>query len=133
VWKGRHFIGRTWAALSLATSLCGIILAEWMPNRDILVDWPGRRNKALKTGTAPAKTGRMVSLQLTPHRVFSCIIIDFLKNVVLIIYIPSGNPLHKLFATCIVSCFCMVQFYRKSSFVYNEAYMAWVQSRVVES
>jgi len=33
-----------------------------MPNRDILVDWPGRWNKAFETGTVPAKMGRMVSL-----------------------------------------------------------------------
>jgi len=30
------------AALSLATPLCGTILADWMPHRDILVDWPGQ-------------------------------------------------------------------------------------------
>jgi len=35
-----------------------------MPNRDILVDWPGRRDKALKTQTVPAKMGRMVCLLL---------------------------------------------------------------------
>jgi len=56
---------RPWAALSLTTPLCGIILIDWMPNRDILVGWPGRRDKALKTGTVPAKTGRMVSLLLS--------------------------------------------------------------------
>jgi len=57
MWKGRHFIGRPLAALSLATPLCGTILAVRMPDRDILVDWLGRREKALKTGT-----GRMVCL-----------------------------------------------------------------------
>ena len=31
-------------------------------NRDLLVDWPGRRYKAFKTGTVPDKTGRMVCL-----------------------------------------------------------------------
>jgi len=35
-----------------------------MPNREILVDCPGRRDKALKTRTVPAKTGRMVCLGL---------------------------------------------------------------------
>ena len=42
VWKGRHFIVRPRAPLSLATPLCGTILADWMPNRDNLVDWPGQ-------------------------------------------------------------------------------------------
>jgi len=27
------------------------------PNQDLLVGWPGRRYKAFKTGTLPAKTG----------------------------------------------------------------------------
>jgi len=36
-----------------------------MPNRDILADWPGRRDKTLKTATVPAKTGRMVCLVIT--------------------------------------------------------------------
>ena len=26
------------------------MLADWMPNRDFLVDWPGRRDKAFKPG-----------------------------------------------------------------------------------
>ena len=68
--KSYHsFIGRPWAALSLTTPLCGTILADWMPNRDSLVGWPGRRGKALKTGTVPAITGRMVSLAMctTPY------------------------------------------------------------------
>ena len=60
--KGWQFIDRPRAALSLAMPLCGTILADWMPNWDILVDWPGRRDKALKTVTVPAKTGRMVCL-----------------------------------------------------------------------
>ena len=50
------------AALSLAKPLCGTILADWMPNRDILVDWPGHRDKALNTWSVPAKTGRIVCL-----------------------------------------------------------------------
>jgi len=65
VWKRRHFIGQSRAALDLASTLCGTILAGWMPNRDILVDWPGRRDKTLKTGTVPAKTGRMVCLAIS--------------------------------------------------------------------
>jgi len=28
VWKGRHFIGRPWAAVDLAIPLCGTILAD---------------------------------------------------------------------------------------------------------
>ena len=64
MWKGRQFIGRARAELSLATPLCETILADWLPNRDIFVDWPGRRDKALKTGTVPAKTGRMVCLSM---------------------------------------------------------------------
>jgi len=74
VWKERHFIGRPQAALSLATPLCGTILAEWMPNRDILVDWPGRRDKALKTGTVPAKTERMVCLSIYLLAFYLCFV-----------------------------------------------------------
>ena len=51
-------------ALILATPLCGTILADWMPSRDILVEWLGRRDKAFKTGTVPAKTGRMACLPI---------------------------------------------------------------------
>ena len=40
------------------------------PNRDILVDWPGRRDKSLKTGTVPAKTGRMVCLYCSKMLMF---------------------------------------------------------------
>jgi len=68
------------AALSLATPLCGIILGFlWntslgflMPNRGILVDWPGRRDKALKTGTVPAKMGRMVCLYIKQKQFRCC-------------------------------------------------------------
>jgi len=42
VWKGQHFIGRPQASFSLATPMCGTILADWMPNWDILVDWLGQ-------------------------------------------------------------------------------------------
>jgi len=33
------------AALILATPLCGTILVDWIPNRVILVDWPGQSPK----------------------------------------------------------------------------------------
>jgi len=50
------------AALTLAMPLCGTILADWMPNRDILVDWPGQ---SPQNRTVLAKTGRMVCLSVS--------------------------------------------------------------------
>jgi len=90
VWKGWHFVGWPRAALSLATPLCGTILADWMPNRNILVDWPGRWDKALKTGTVPAKLGRMVSLVFG---LFCWRFGLFWKN-------KSGNPVLQVFPFC---------------------------------
>jgi len=55
VWKGRHLatlrhcVGLSW-------------LTECLPGTFWLTD----RDKALETGSAPAKTGRMVSLVLLP-------------------------------------------------------------------
>jgi len=31
------------------------MLADWMPNRDVLVDWPGHRDKAVKPGQSQLK------------------------------------------------------------------------------
>jgi len=44
------------------------MLADCMPNRDFLVDWSGPRDKAFKTGTLPAKSGRMVCLPKKHYR-----------------------------------------------------------------
>jgi len=40
------------------------MLADWMPNRDFLVDWQGRRDKAVEIGTVTAETGRMICLTI---------------------------------------------------------------------